>query len=204
MTGIILAGGKNTRIGLEKAFLRIQNRVIIEEILAKLSKIFPKIIVVTNSPSSYCYPGVELVKDILPDKGSLGGIYSGLVASGTHYNFFLACDMPFISLSLIEYMRQNAEGYDVVTPKLNNYFEPLHAIYSKDCIQPIKEQLLRNDLQIFRFFNRVEVKCINEGEVRAFDPRGIAFFNINTEDDVEEAKRIGLDLSHKKPRGLPP
>ena len=199
MTGIILAGGKNTRIGMEKAFLRIGNKVIIEEISAKLSRILPKIMVVTNSPNSYYYLGVEVVKDILPGKGALGGIYSGLAASETHYNFVLACDMPFISLNLIEYMRKNAEGYDVVIPKLNNYFQPLHAIYSKDCIQPIREQLHRNDLQIFGFFDRVEVKCISGGEVKAFDPGGIAFFNINTKDDTEEAEKIALDLSLKKP-----
>jgi molybdopterin-guanine dinucleotide biosynthesis protein A len=202
MTGIILAGGKNTRIGMDKAFLRIGDKVIIEEILAKLSTIFPKIIVVTNSPNSYCYLGVEVVRDILPDKGALGGIYSGLVASEAHYNFVLACDMPFISLNLIEYMRKNAEGYNVVIPKPNNYFQPLHAIYSKDCIQPIKEQLHRNDLQVFGFFNRVEVKCISAEEVKAFDPRGIAFFNINTKNDTEEAERIALDLSLKKPQGF--
>jgi molybdopterin-guanine dinucleotide biosynthesis protein A len=199
MTGIILAGGKNTRIGMEKAFLRIGDKVIIEEISARLSRILPKIMVVTNSPNPYCYLGVEVVKDILPDKGALGGIYSGLVASETHYNFVLACDMPFISLNLIEYMRKNAEGYDVVIPKLNNYFQPLHAIYSKGCIQPIKEQLHRNDLQVFGFFDRVEVKCISAEEVKMFDPGGIAFFNINTKDDTEEAERIALDLSLKKP-----
>ena len=177
---------------MEKAFLRIGNKVIIEEISAKLSRMFPKIMVVTNSLNPYCYRGLEVVKDILPDKGALGGIYSGLVASETHYNFVLACDMPFISLDLIEYMRKNAEGYDVVIPKLNNYFQPLHAIYSKDCIQPIKEQLHRNDLQVFGFFDRVEVKCISAEEVKAFDPRGIAFFNINTKDDMEEAERIAF------------
>ncbi len=192
MTGIILAGGKNTRIGMEKAFLRIGDKVIIEEVSAKLSRIFPKIMVVTNSPNPYCYQGLEVVRDILPDKGALGGIYSGLVASETHYNFVLACDMPFISLDLIEYMRENAEGYDVVIPKLNNYFQPLHAIYSKDCIQPIKAQLHRNELQVFGFFDRVEVKCISAEEVKAFDPRGIAFFNINTKDDMEEAERIAF------------
>jgi len=198
MTGIVLAGGKSTRIGMEKAFLRIGDKVIIEEILAKLSRIFPKIMVVTNSPASYYYLGVEVVKDILPGKGALGGIYSGLAASETHYNFVLACDMPFISLDLIEYMRKNAEGHDVVIPKLNNYFQPLHAIYSKDCIQPIKEQLHRNDLQVFGFFDRIEVKCISAEEVKMFDPRGIAFFNINTKNDTEEAERIALDLSLKK------
>lgn len=197
MTGIILAGGKNTRIGVNKAFLKIHDTIIIEEIITKLSKSFSKTIVITNAHKFYRYLGVELVKDIIPDKGSLGGIYTALVTSKSHHNFVIACDMPFVSHELIEYMIANAEGYDVIIPKLNNCFEPLHAIYSKNCIRPIKEQLDCNNLKILDFFDKVKVKYISEEKINQFDSRGITFFNINTKENIFEAERIALSLAKK-------
>ncbi|MFN3966635.1 MAG: molybdenum cofactor guanylyltransferase [Endomicrobiia bacterium] len=194
MTGIILSGGKNTRIGTNKAFLKIIGMEIIEIIVDKFKDIFEEIIVVTNSTEEYQHLEVKLVKDIIPNKDSLGGLYSGLVNSKNQYNFVVACDMPFVNVELIKFMKSNYNSFDVVVPKLKNGYEPLHAIYSKNCIGPVKKQIERNNLKIIDFFSEVRVKEITEDTIRQFDPQLLSFFNINTEDDYQQALNIAMSL----------
>ncbi|GBE27983.1 putative molybdenum cofactor guanylyltransferase [bacterium BMS3Bbin03] len=185
MTAVILAGGKNSRIGRNKAFLQIGDNTFIERIVAKLKSLFENIIIVTNTPTDYEFPGIKLIKDIIPDKGPLGGIYSGLNFSSDFYNFFVACDMPFLNLDFIDYMCNRVEGYDLVIPYVNGRYEPLHAIYSKNCSVPIKMQLKENNLKITDFFNQVKINKINEQEISRFDPEFQSFININTIKDFE-------------------
>ena len=204
MTGIILAGGKNTRINTNKSFLNIESKTIIEIIAAKFQEIFDEIIIVTNSFKEYKYLNVQLVKDIIPDKGSLGGLYSGLVNSKNNYNFVVACDMPFLNPDLIKYMENECDnfdpalpkglsmkgGVDVIIPKLNSGYEALHSIYSKNCIAPIEKQLKQDNLKITDFFPHVKVQEINEDIIKQFDSQLLSFFNINTDADYQHALNI--------------
>ena len=130
MTAIILAGGKSSRMGRDKAFLKIEGVPMIRRQLKLLRKFFKKITIVTNSPHKYKFRNVKIIKDIVPGQGPLGGIYSGLMASKSFHNFVLACDMPFIDLSLVRYMCKKARGYDVIIPKIDNRYETLFCIYS--------------------------------------------------------------------------
>ncbi|NJD04799.1 MAG: molybdenum cofactor guanylyltransferase [Ruminiclostridium sp.] len=187
MTGIILAGGKSSRIKVEKAFLKIGDKPIIEIILNKLKKVFPDIIIVTNSPSEYKYLGVKLFRDIIPEKGSLGGLYTGLVNSESRFNFVVACDMPFISENLIREVVGNGDEYDVIVPKINNNYEPLFAMYSKSCVSFIKKQLDEDNLKITNFFPFIRLKEVAEYEIKQFDPDFHSFININTGIDYEDA-----------------
>lgn len=189
MTGIILSGGKNTRIGFNKAFIKIDNITVIEIIINKLKKIFEEIIIVTNFPEEYQKFNVKVVKDIIPDKGPLGGLYSGLVNSKSQYSFVVACDMPFLNVELIEFIKNNCSEFDVIVPKHKNGYEPLHAIYSKDCIYHIEKQLGQDNLKITGFFKKVKLKEITEDIIKHFDPDLLSFFNINTKSDYEEVLR---------------
>lgn len=186
MTAIILAGGKCRRFNHSpKAFLNINGSLIIERMLKVLKGEFNEIIVVTNTLSTYEYLGVPLVKDLIEGLGPLGGIYSGLVNSSSNYNFVFACDMPFINPDLIRHMINITQGYDIIIPKLNGLFEPLHAVYSKNCIGPIERQLKRGNLKIIDFFKEVKVKEVAEIEIGQFLPER-AFVNINTPTDYKK------------------
>lgn len=180
MTGIILAGGKNTRIGTNKAFIKINKKTIIEIILAVFYDLFKEVIIVTNCFKEYQHLGVKLVKDIIPDKNSLGGLYSGLLHAAGDYSFVAACDMPFIKRSLISYMMQARYGYDAIIPEYNGTLQPLCAVYSKTCINPIKEALSQNNLKIIDIVRHMQVKRITEAEINNFDLYGHSFININT------------------------
>jgi len=190
MVAIILSGGNNGRMLRNKAFLQIGQKTIIERETEVLSTLFSRIIVVTNARESHKHLRVNLVSDLVPGKGPLGGIYSGLTASKDEYNFVVSCDLPFLNAGLISYMIEVTSGQDIVIPKLNGFVEPLHAVYSKHCLIPIKRQLDRNELKIQSFFGEVKVRYIRKNEIKNYDPQGIAFFNVNTEDDLKKARSI--------------
>ena len=186
MTAIILAGGKASRMdGADKAFLKIGQETVIDRQSRLLKKLFEKIIIVTNSPQKYRYiEDIKIISDITPNLGSLGGVYSGLTASSSFYNFVIACDMPFINSRLIKYMCKNTPGYDVVVPKINDRYEPLFCIYSKSCLVYIKQLFDKKVLKISELFSMVKVKEITNNEVLQFASPEKIFTNINTREDL--------------------
>lgn len=189
MTAIILAGGKAGRMGgKDKAFLEIDNQPLISLQLRLLRKLFAKIIVVTNSPEKYSgLKGVKVTPDIVPHQGPLGGIYSGLKASRSLCNFVIACDMPCIDTGLIEYMYNKSSGYDAVVPKINNRYEPLYSIYSRNCLAPIARLLDKGIFKVNKLFPAIKVKEITEKEVRQFAIGVNVFTNINSKEDLADA-----------------
>lgn len=195
ISAVILAGGKSKRFGKNKAFLKIGDRILIDQIVEKMAGLSNEIIIVTNIlkkfyylPKKFDYLNVKLIKDITPYKGSLGGIYSGLLFAENNSNFVVACDMPFLNISLLKYIISFCQDYDVVIPKINNFFEPLHAIYSKKCLKPIKKLIDEDNLKIIDFFKDVDVKFIGKNEIEKFDPDLLSIFNINTLEDLKIAE----------------
>jgi molybdopterin-guanine dinucleotide biosynthesis protein A len=187
---IVLAGGEGKRLGSDKAFLKIGGRVLIEGIVEKMARIGDEVIIVTNSPQEYGYLEARLVGDAYPGKGALGGICSGLKAAHNHYSLVVACDMPFLDLNLLRYMILLSPGQDVVIPRVGGLTELLHAIYSKQCLQPIERVLASGGLKIIDFFPEVRVRYVEEQEIKLFDPQCLSFFNINTPADLERARSL--------------
>lgn len=187
---IVLAGGEGKRLGTDKGLLRIGGRMLIEGIVEKMAQIGDEVIIVTNSPQKYGHLEVRLVGDIYPGKGALGGIYSGLRAARSEYGLVVACDMPFLDLRLLRYMILLSPGQDVVIPRIGELTEPLHAIYSKQCLPPIGRLLSAGSLKIIDFFPEVRVRYVEEQEIKLFDPQCLSFFNINTPADLEKARSL--------------
>jgi len=188
MTGIVLAGGKATRMGgaCDKAFLKIDNETIINRQLRILKQIFKEIIIVTNSTDSYKdTKGVTIISDIIRERGPIGGIYSGLLASHSFYNFVVACDMPFLNESLIRYMISNMRGYDVIMPKIDGRNQPLFCVYSKKCVSVIKRLIKENRLNVGGIFPEVRSRYIKSGHSKKIDAALNCFVNINTKEDHE-------------------
>ena len=190
VTGIILSGGKSTRMKTDKAFLKLGPKVMIEELILRVEKNFSKLMIIANDREKYMKFGIEITEDIMPDKGPLGGIYTALVKSESVYNFIFSCDAPFVNPDLIDYMISKAKDFDVIVPRWKDRFEPLHAIYSKNCIGAIKSQLEENDLKITNFFSKVSVKVIEQGELERFDLGQLPFMNINTREEYSKIGKI--------------
>ena len=190
ISSLILAGGQSSRLGIDKAFLEINGQILIERTVAKMAQLCQEVIIVTDLPEKFTHLEARLVSDIYPGKGALGGIYSGLKAACHHHSLVVACDMPFLNFDLLHFIIDLAPEQDVVIPRVNGLLEPLHAIYSKNCLGPIEELLARGGRKIIDFFPKVRVRYVEEDVVNRFDPQHFSFININTPADLERVKRL--------------
>lgn len=186
MTGIILSGGKNSRMGCNKSFLEIDGERLIDRTVRILKDIFSEVMIVTNAPMDYLDVGVQLVTDIVKGKGSLGGIYTGLFYALSDRCFVTACDMPHLDKSFIAYMAGLAGNHDIVVPSLPEGVQPLHAVYSRRCLPNIRALIDRDKLKITGFYKGMDVVTISPEIIRSFDPEGRMFFNVNSRDDLKQ------------------
>jgi len=187
MTSIVLAGGKSLRLGREKALEEIGGCSLIERVIERLSLLGNEIIVVTSSIDQLPDLGVKRVIDSYPGKGNLVGIYSGLKEAASSHALVVGCDMPFLNVALLRHLTTLSPGFDVVIPRVDDELEPLHAVYSKDCLAPIEATLGEGKRRIVDFFPAVRVRYIEKAEIERFDPQHLSFFNINSEADLERA-----------------
>lgn len=179
------------RLGRNKAVVLVGGEPLINRVMARVSQITGEVMLVVadlDRASDLLLPdSTNVVVDISPGKGSLGGIFSGLSAMEGEWGLTVACDMPFINLQLFAYMLDLRQGFDAVVPVINGHPEPMHALYSRRCLTPIGRQLQRDHLKIACFFNGVRVRFVLEEEVDKMDPEHLSFFNINTQRDLERA-----------------
>jgi molybdopterin-guanine dinucleotide biosynthesis protein A len=134
VTGIILAGGMSKRYGQNKAFLELDGIRLIDRVTATMKNIFRQVILITNEKDHYEYLGLPTIEDLIKGLGPIGGIYTGLMSISDQAGFFVACDMPFINSQLIRYMVDIKDNYAAVIPSGASGLDPLHAIYSRSCL----------------------------------------------------------------------
>lgn len=196
-TGVILAGGENSRLsGKNKALFRVGQKRILDRIFEVFTILFEKIMLVTNDPIQYLEWDFDIVTDLFPIRSSLTGIHTGLFYITTPYAFFSACDTPFLKKEFIEILLDSVEpDIDIVIPETSKGVEPLCSVYSKRCFKPIEEQLEKKSLKIQRIFKKVRVKKIPEDIMRTIDPGLISLYNINTPDDLTRAKQAATNLT---------
>jgi len=183
-TGIILAGGKNLRMGQNKAFLEVQGERIIDRIKRIFVDLFDEVMLVTNSPRDYLDLNLRIISDLYRERGSLAGIFTGLFHASFSHAFVAACDMPFLNPALIAHLVGLSPGYDIVIPRTEDGLQPLHAVYSRKCL-PFMEDLLREgNLKILDFFHRVKKREVPAGEMIPLDPHLSSFLNLNSPEDL--------------------
>nr|WP_277998873.1 molybdenum cofactor guanylyltransferase [Moorella sulfitireducens] len=185
-----MAGGKSTRMGTNKALLPLGKESMLATVVATLQPLFSDIIVVTNTPDLYRDLKARLVPDVIPGRGPLSGFHAGLLASSYHHNFIVACDMPFLEPDFIKYLFEQSRGYDVVVPRRGEYLQPLHAVYSRDCIKAIEDCLVGGNYQAFAFYRWVKVRYVDVDRLAGFNVTEKVFFNINTPADLVRARRM--------------
>ena len=188
ITGIILAGGKNRRMGKNKAFLEVNGERIIDRTRNLFRELFDEVLLVTNSLPDYLDLNLRMMADLYTGKGALGGIYTGLFHAAHSHAFVAACDMPFLNKDLIRHLIDLSPGYDIVIPKTQDGLQPLHAIYSQNCL-PFMEELIRQDnLKIIDFFHRVKKREVPTEEILPLDPTLASFLNVNTPEELARIK----------------
>ena len=192
VSAVILAGGKSRRFGRDKSLLELAGQSLIERAVGRLAPVSDEILVVANEPDRYeaLHLPVRFVADRVRGMGSLMGIYSGLNAARYRFALVVACDMPFLSESLLRYMIPLADGSDVVIPRLGQMLEPLHAIYGKTCLPHMAKLLDRHESKITAFFEDVRVRYVEEHEIARFDPEHLSFLNVNQPEDWRRVQEI--------------
>jgi molybdopterin-guanine dinucleotide biosynthesis protein A len=175
-------------MGINKAFIEIDGVPIINRICDLFKELFQEVIIVTNGKDVFSDFGSKIYSDLIPDKGALGGLYTGLFFSTFYYSFCVACDMPFIKKSLVQFLIKSIEDEDVILPQTKDGLQPLHAIYSKKCLDPIKTTIDEGKLKIIDIYDRVKVKIVEENGFLSLDPLRESFINVNT---PEELSRLG-------------
>jgi molybdenum cofactor guanylyltransferase len=184
MTGVILSGGMNRRMGENKAFVTVDGERLIDRTVRLFRSLFDEVIIVTSHPADYLEQKAVIVTDILPEKGPLGGIYTGLFWARHEQIFIAACDMPFLNRAFLEHMIGQAPGYDIVVPACAEGPQPLHAVYARRCLPVIRGLLDKNRLKITGFYPGHSLRSIPLEVSRSYDPLGRMFINVNTPEDL--------------------
>jgi len=190
-TGVILAGGLNSRFGGQpKGLLEVGGRRIIDRVLDAFGEVFDRVLLVANEPLRYLPWDLQMVADIHPVRSSLAGLHAGLFYARTPFAFFCACDVPFIRPELIRAVVERIRpDIDIVMPRNAVGIEPLTAAYARRCLDPIQRQLAAGDLKIDRFFSKMRVRWVPENQLRAVDPQLESFINVNTPEDLALARQ---------------
>lgn len=207
VSGIILAGGKSRRMGRDKALLDFDGAPLIARVIARVRAVCAETLIVANDTAAYARFGLPVVSDVYPGKGSLGGIFSGLLAAPTEYALAVACDLPFLNDALLRYLISLAPQGDVIIPRVRapkedapraarydqlavkeSGLQAMHAVYSKRCLEPMRARLLADDLRIVNFFDEVRVRVVAPEEIARFDPQMLSFLNVNTPEDLSAAQ----------------
>ena len=193
---VIQAGGNSTRMGEDKALVKFMNTTLIEYILSQIQGIGEETIIISKKPESYNYLGYKVFSEILNGVGALGGIYTAIHYASQPKCLLLACDMPFISIPLLNYMLSVDQNADIIIPRLKNksFSEPFRALYSKNCLPSIKEAIERGNKRVISFFEQVNTKYVEYDEIIRIDPKLRSFTNINTPEDLLEAEKIAIKI----------
>lgn len=195
VTGVLLAGGKSTRMGQDKRFLCIGGQTLLERGLCAMCALFQRVCVVIAQDGLPPPAQVPVFRDVVPDCGSLGGLYTGLREASTPYVFIAACDMPFLNSKLVRYMNELKDEADIVVASWKNRIQPTHAFYSKRCAAIIENMIRTHEIKIQKVFQHpsLRVRFVMENEVSQIDPEGRSFININNPADLEAARLLHDD-----------
>jgi len=187
---VILAGGKSRRMGRDKSRLLLGGETLVARAVRTLRALSDDVVVVTNTPESFSGLAARLTGDVIVGGGALSGIHAGLAAARHEFALVVACDMPFLNLALLQHMTSLAPGYDAVVPHWQGELEPLHAIYSRQCVTVVEPILRQGGGRIVEFYAAVRVRYLEPEEITHFDPEGLSFFNINSPEDWGRAQEL--------------
>ena len=189
-TASILAGGMSRRMGFNKAFIKVGGQFIIERSLKTLRSVFDEVSIIADDIALYSNLGAPVWPDEIKGAGSLGGVYTALLHSTGDRAFVTACDMPAIEAASVRRTVVLFTAGDAAVPFIGGRYHPMHAVYSKSCIDPIEEMIRAGDLRINSLLDRITVQKLTEedyGKVAI----AASVTNINTQEDLS---RAGIEI----------
>lgn len=199
--GAVLAGGHSRRLGRDKALLKLDGELLVLRAVRVLKEVFSRVVVVSPARESYSSLGLELVEDIAPDAGPLGGLHAALVDADGADVFILACDHPFVEVPLVRHVadlptkpeeagnRRGVAKARVAQWKKRLY--PLCGLYSAACREPVTERLSRGQLKVHDLLRSIETRAVAITEELPFYHPG-ALVNLNRPEDLSLVESLGI------------
>jgi len=190
---VIQAGGESRRMGQDKGLLLLLGQPLIARVMARVASLGDEVLVTTNRPEAYRFLGVPLFEDIYPGMGALGGLYTALNVARHPLVAVVACDMPFASPEILAAARERLleAEVDVVIPQSEDGYEPFHAVYRRDiCLPAVKDALEAGERRLISWFPAVKVATLSAEEASRLDPLKLAFWNLNTPEELQQAEQM--------------
>ena len=193
VTGVILAGGKSRRMGEDKRFLHVGEATLLDRTVSVMAMLFPEVLIVIAQDSPpLTVSGCTVYRDLIADRGSLGGLYTGLVQARNERIFVTACDMPFLNPDMIRWFVARDSSADIVMARLPDGLQPLHAVYGKRVVPVLERMALSHELKIRNVASdpSLRVIVVSPSEWGERDPHAQSFRNVNTPADLEAARAV--------------
>lgn len=190
---VIQAGGQSSRMGEDKALKPFLGKPLIQRVIDRLSPIADEMIVTTNRPTDYAFLNQRLIADLKPGRGSLGGLYTAIASARHPFVAVVACDMPFASKSFFESAHRLLvkEEADVLIAKTEAGYEPFHALYRREtCLPAIEAAIEADQWKAVAWISQVRARVLSPEELKAYDPSGLCFWNVNTPEEFAKAEQL--------------
>jgi molybdopterin-guanine dinucleotide biosynthesis protein A len=185
ITGVILAGGRSSRFGSNKALALLHGKPLIQHVMDTVTSIFDDCLLVTNAPEQYDFLNIPMIRDQYQDSGPLAGIHAALSHTGKAWIFVVGCDMPAVTPDLVSFLCSRVhEDYDAVIPWLETGAEPLCGLYHKSALARIGQYLQSGRAQVKEILENLAVRKIKEQELLQVTGDLQVFYNVNREQDL--------------------
>jgi molybdopterin-guanine dinucleotide biosynthesis protein A len=198
LTLAVQAGGESRRMGQDKGLAPLLGQPLVSRVIERLERISDEVLVTTNNPKAYRFLRIPLFPDLIPGIGALSGLYTALSAAQHPLVAVVACDMPFASADLLAYARQRLleEQADLAIPFTQEGYEPFHTVYRREtCLPAVKGAIDAGERRMISWFKEVKLAVLKPEEVAVYDPQGLAFWNVNTPDELRQAEEIAKQIS---------
>lgn len=195
LTIVIQAGGESRRMGEDKALRPFLGRPLIQRVIERVQPLADEVLITTNTPENYEFLKVPLIPDINPGRGALGGLYTAVQAARHDLVGIVACDMPFVNQNLLAAQTDRLEdaAIDAVIPRTENGTEPFHALYRRStCLPAIQTAINADKWRVDAWFSRVKIYWVSSDEAARYDPKHLAYWNVNTPEEFSKAEQIAL------------
>lgn len=199
VSAIILAGGRSSRMGQNKALLPLAGVPVIERLMGQLKQVVDHIVIAGGNNDAYGHLGVEVVQDVYPDKGPLSGLHAGLTACSTPWSLVVACDMPFADQRVFEQFAEMAvvaesakNKIEAIVANVEGRVHPLLGAYRRSVLPGLSRELTNGNLKMMKWVESLRVEYIDESILCAstgLTPEMLQF-NMNKPDDYLNAKKI--------------
>jgi len=202
LTVAIQAGGESRRMGRDKALIPFLGKPLIERVLHRVAPLADEVLVTTNRPESYLFLGLPLFSDLAPGRGALGGLFTALSTAHHELVAVVACDMPFVSAALLAAERDLLAdtALDAVIPRTDGGTEPFHAVYRRaTCLPVIQEAIQAEKWRVDAWFPKARLRFLTPEEVLRYNPDRLAFWNVNTPEDLLQAEQLATTHEQDTP-----